>query len=118
MRYIWRFFRAMESAAVLMCAGALFAFSGCTPIGPSAKEELWRPVNCHNANINVFVLNSQRVGAVEQAASAISVVLPPVILADLVRGEYGDRLLVASGQYNQMIEVKAAQYAKNCGVRR
>ena len=103
----------LSLALIAVCV----ACCSCTPISNTAKRELARPINCHTANVDVQSLTAQKVTAAERFAVGVSCILPNYIIWDLTRGNYYERLAVASGELNEAINAKTWAYARQCGVK-
>jgi uncharacterized Fe-S center protein len=97
---------------------ALLQLAACAPIGKQEIAELRRPMDCQTAAIDTHLLLRQRANVVERIGNGILCIVPPVVISDLVQGQYEHRVAVFSGHYNELLEHKIAKYFRTCGVRR
>jgi hypothetical protein len=95
----------------------LIQFAACTPIGPQEIAELRRPLDCQTAAIDTHLLLRQRANVVERLGNGILCIVPPVVISDLMQGQYEHRVAVFSGHYNDLLEHKISKYFNTCGVR-
>ncbi len=104
----------------LIVAGVLsFTIAEATPLEPisdEAKRELRQPVNCRTAEGDIRVLNSEKAHVIEQIARGYSAVTPIGLISGVVLGTEGDKLEVATGDYNNQIDAKIAEIKEVCGL--
>ena len=86
------------------------------PISDEAERELKQPVNCRTAEGDIRILNSEKAHVIEQAARGVSAVTPIGFVSGVVMGTEGDKLQVATGDYNKQIDAKIAEIKKVCGL--
>jgi hypothetical protein len=90
--------------------------TACAPISKQAKEDLAKPVNCDTAEGDIRVLEGEKSHAAEQAASGVTAVAPAGAVLGVVTGTEGDKLRVATGDYNRQIDKKIAEIKRACGL--
>jgi len=83
-------------------------------ISEQAKFNLKRPVNCQTANRDIKVLEEERVSTAKQILAGVRSVFPIAAAAGILLGDYGDRVEVATGEYNHALETKIDQIKKTC----
>ncbi len=107
-----------KTLSLLLLTLAVSHCVACAPIGPHEIAELRRPLDCQTADIDTHLLLRQRANVIERMGNGLLSITPPVVISDVVQGQYDHRLAVVSGRYNELIEHKIVQYYKTCGVRR
>jgi hypothetical protein len=74
-------------------------------------------VNCSTANRDIMILEEERASVGKQVLAGVRMVMPISVVAGLLMGDYGDRVHVAAGDYNDDIDAKIALIKKQCGLR-
>ena len=96
-----------------VCA-AVTMMAACSPISKEAKEELAQPVNCATAEGDLRVLEKEKAHAGNQALAGVTAVAPAGLVLGILTGTEGDKIKVATGEYNKQIEAKIAEIKKAC----
>ena len=104
----------MRRVVIALCvAGGL---AGCAPVSKQEKMELAQPVQCSTAEGDIRMLTAEKTHAMRRiAAGAISIVPVGFIYGVATQSE-GDRLDLAVGHYNQLIDEKIAKIKATCGL--
>ena len=101
---------------VVACAAIL---SSCAHISDDARLRLRKPVNCEKAREDITALEIQKASVAKRMLSAwtnTSVVTALVTIFDDRYEEYEDGIKVATGQYNDEIDVKISDIKYKCGL--
>ena len=99
-----------------MFSCVLLLLGACAPISDEAKKTLKEPVNCHTAKGDIRLLEHERANVAEQVANGVTAIHPAGLVIGVVTGTEGDKLKVAAGQYNTMIDKKEAEIRDACGL--
>ena len=91
--------------------------SACSPMTQQAKQDLAKPINCATADGDIRVLQSEKAHVGQQILSGVTAVVPAGAVIGVVTGTEGDKLQVASGEYNKTIDEKIAAIKKTCAAR-
>ena len=102
--------------SILLSIGCLMLLGACAPISEEAKKTLKQPVNCATAKGDLRLLEHERTHVVGQVAQGITAIMPAGIVIGLLTGTEGDKLKVATGQYNDLIDKKEAEIRAACGL--
>ena len=97
-------------ACLIMLVGA------CAPISKEAKQTLKEPVNCATAEGDLRLLEHERANVAEQMADGVTAIAPAGIVLGVVTGTETDKLKVAAGHYNTLIDKKEAEIKAACGL--
>ncbi|MCE3255967.1 MAG: hypothetical protein K0Q64_50 [Nitrobacter vulgaris] len=95
----------------------LMVLSACSPITQQDRQDLAKPVNCATADGDIRVLQSEKAHVGQQILSGVTAVVPASAVIGVVTGSEGDKLRVASGEYNKAIDDKIAAIKKTCAAR-
>ena len=74
------------------------------------------PVNCATAEGDIRVLESERAHVGEQIFKGVTAIAPAGFVLGMVTGTEGDKLEIASGEYNEKIEKRIAKIKSTCGL--
>lgn len=88
----------------------------CAPVSKKEKADLAKPINCQTAEGDLRVLKSEKDSAAKRIAEGISGIAPAGIVVGVVSRTEGDKLKVAAGEYNRLIDKKVAAIKKKCGL--
>ena len=106
----------MKTTFVAFSICALVLGVACSPISKTAKEDLAQPVNCNTARGDIRVLEHEKAHVEKQVASGVTAVTPAGAVLGIVTGTEGDKLKVATGDYNRKIDRKIAEIKATCGL--
>lgn len=82
-----------------------------------AKEELAKPVDCITAETDIQILENEKVSSEDQMKSGVKMFVPASAAKAILKGQYIDRGMVATGQYNEDIERKIKEIKATCGIK-
>ncbi len=105
-----KYFPLVAVCAVVAMVGA------CAPISKEAKQELKKPVNCATAEGDLRVLEKEKAHAGSQVAAGVTAIAPIGLVVGVATGTEGDKIKVATGEYNKQIEAKIAEIKRTCGL--
>lgn len=101
---------------VFVPAIMLSVCAACSPISQQAREDLARPINCSYARGDIRVLQSEKAHVASQLLAGVTAIQPASAVLSVATGTEKDKLEVASGDYNRMIDDKIATIRRTCGV--
>ena len=90
---------------------------GCKTITPKAKQDLAKPVNCETAAQDVQALESEKASTAKKIGAGIRMIVPATAVTGILSGDYGNRVNVATGQYNKDIDAKIREIQSSCGMK-
>ena len=108
--------RATSTLMTLLFIGCLLLLGACAPISKEAKQTLKQPVNCATAEGDIRLLEHERANVAEQVANGVTAIAPAGIVLGVVTGTEVDKLKVAAGHYNTLIDKKEAEIRAACGL--
>jgi hypothetical protein len=75
------------------------------------------PVNCATAEADVRVLRSEKAHVAQQIAMGVTAIVPIGLVIGLVTFTEGEKIEVATGEYNKALDQKIAEIQTQCGVK-
>jgi len=103
--------------AMVACGFAVVAIAaGCAMQQQQTLQSLNQPINCATAEGDIRVLQSEKAHVGQQIASGVSAISPAGFVMGALTGTEGTKLQVASGDYNDQIDMRIAAIRATCGV--
>ncbi|MEM7171088.1 MAG: hypothetical protein AAF530_13020 [Pseudomonadota bacterium] len=101
----------------LVLVGSLAALSAaCTPVSKEEQTELAKPVDCSTAEGDMRVLKSEKDTVAQRLADGVTAIAPAGLVVGSLRGVEGEKLKVATGDYNGKIDQKIADIKSACNI--
>ena len=101
---------------ILLSIGCLILLGACAPISDEAKKTLKQPVNCATGEGDLRLLEHERTHVIGRVAQGVTAITPAGIVIGVVTGTEVDKLKVAVGHYNDLIDKKEAEIRAACGL--
>lgn len=101
---------------IIIVIGLVMILAACTATTEKGKATLNRDVNCATAEEDIRTLEAEKKSAGQRTAAGVSAIIPIGLVVHTVKGEEGETLEVASGEYNEMIDKKIALIKSECGI--
>ncbi len=110
--------KKMEDAmkTVLLVIFLVSILTACSPTTKKGDAALKKPVDCTTAEEDLRTLEEEKKNVAQQTAAGITAVLPIGLVVHSAKGEEGDTVKVATGEYDEMIDAKIAQIKSECGI--
>jgi hypothetical protein len=91
---------------------------GCAMRERQVERELQsRPaVDCRTARGDLRMLEHDKAHVVQRIAAGATSIFPAGLVLGVVTGTAGVKLRMATGKYNEMIDVRMAEIKRTCGV--
>jgi len=106
--------RAIRISAVA-CVAMLF--SGCHNSKYEAGErQLKQPINCATAEGDIRLLQHEKAHVTDQIAAGVTSIVPASAVVSIVSGKEGQKLKIATGDYNRRIDARIAEIKQQCGL--
>ena len=75
------------------------------------------PVNCATAQGDIRMLRSEKANVAERIAEGAASIVPVGFLVGVVTETEGDRIDMATGDYNTLLDKQIAKIQKKCGLK-
>jgi hypothetical protein len=105
----------VRAAALLACALLLGACAAQMKKEEQSAKAL--PENCAIAEADVRVLRSEKAHVAQQIAMGVTAIVPIGLVIGLVTFTEGEKIRVATGEYNRALDQKIAEIQTQCGVK-
>ena len=102
------------SAWIFACI--ILFLGACAPISDEAKQTLKEPVDCRTAEGDIRLLEHERANVAQQAVNGVTAITPAGFVIGVITGTEVDKLKVAVGHYNDLIDKKEAEIRATCGL--
>jgi S-adenosylmethionine/arginine decarboxylase-like enzyme len=103
--------------AMVACGFAVVAIAaGCAMQQQQTLQSLNQPINCATAEGDIRVLQSEKTHVGQQIASGVAAISPAGIVMGALTGTETTKLRVATGDYNNQIDLRIAAIKSTCGV--
>jgi len=101
---------------ILLTVLAIALVAACAPITKQEKQELAKPINCATAEGDIRVLQSEKANVAQQIANGVTAIVPASAVIGIISGTESDKMKVATGDYNNMIDQKIAEIKTKCNL--
>ena len=107
----------MKKTGMMLLAIILaVSFSACAQKYIKAEKDVQKPINCATAKGDIRILESEKVHVAEQIAAGVTAIFPAGIVLGILTGTEDDKIKVAIGEYNEMIDKKIKEIKSQCGL--
>ena len=96
---------------------ALFFLSGCASAvkrHEQVQRHLNKAVDCAQAHLDIATLELQKTTTREKLVNGVASVLPTSILLNVILGEYGSRVAIATGAFDRTVDNKINAIESDC----
>jgi hypothetical protein len=102
--------------AVLLGFAVLCVAACQPPITQTEKQQLAAPVNCATAEGDLRALEAEKVHVGKQILEGVPAFTPVGLVAGAATGTEKEKVQVASGDYNKMLDQKIVGIKTTCGI--
>jgi hypothetical protein len=107
----------MKMRKIVLVVSLAIVLAACgKPISSETKETLKQPVNCDTAEGDLRVLKSEKAHVAKRLAVGVTSIMPIGLVIGVVTRTQKDKMKVAIGRYNKMIDAKVAEIKEECGI--
>ncbi|MBW2552888.1 MAG: hypothetical protein JRE20_01990 [Deltaproteobacteria bacterium] len=107
----------MKMKKIILVVSLTIFLAACgKPISVETKETLKAPVDCSTAEGDLRVLESEKANVAKRMAMGVSSITPIGLVVGVVTRTQRDKMKVAIGKYNTMIDEKIAEIKEECGI--
>lgn len=75
-----------------------------------------QPINCATAEGDIRVLESERAHVAQQILLGVTAITPPGLILGILTRTEKEKINVATGEYNKMLENKITEIKETCGI--
>jgi hypothetical protein len=109
---------ASRTLSLLVGTWLVVGQGGCAMQQEQVSESLDNPrrINCHTAEGDLRVLQSEKTNAAQRLVEGATAIYPAGAVMGVVTGTEGTKLSVAIGDYNDQIDERMAEIRRKCGL--
>jgi hypothetical protein len=105
-----------KTIIILLAIFLSVSLSACAKKYKTTEKELkTMPINCATAEGDIRSLEHEKAHVAEQIAMGVDAIIPVALVVGIVTGTEGEKIRVATGQYDKMIDKKIAEIKSQCG---
>jgi len=101
---------------ILLIVLSIVLVAACAPITQQEKQSLAKPIDCRTAEGDLRLLQSEKANVAQMIANGVTAIVPAGAVIGIITGTEGDKMKVASGDYNSMIDKKIAEIKQQCNL--
>lgn len=105
--------KKITKTAVVMCL-AIF-LTACASQQKQVEKEMKQPINCATAEGDIRALEHEKAHVAEQIAEGVTAIVPMSLVVGIITGTEGEKMRVATGEYNKMIDKRIDEIKSECG---
>jgi hypothetical protein len=80
------------------------------------EQEMKQPINCATAEGDIRMLQHEKAHVAQQVVEGVTAIVPASLVLGIVTGTEKEKIRVATGKYNKMIDKRIAEIKEKCGV--
>ena len=81
------------------------------------EKEMKQPINCATAEGDIRVLQGEKDHVASEVANGVTAIIPASLVIGLVTLTEGEKIRIATGEYNKAIDKRIADIKAQCGVK-
>ena len=106
--------KKMNKVILLGCVVMLMP--ACAMKQKKVEKEMKQPINCATAEGDIRVLQGEKAHVASEAANGVTAIVPASLVIGLVTLTEGEKIRIATGEYNKAIDKRIAEIKAQCGV--
>ena len=103
------------SRIALVISLAMF-LSACATQQKKVEKEMKMPINCATAEGDIRALEHEKAHVAQRIVEGATAIIPMSLVIGLAMGTEGEKIRVATGEYNNLIDKRIAEIKAHCGV--
>ena len=107
--------KKMNKVILLGCVVMLMPACG-TFKAKKVEKEMKQPINCATAEGDIRVLQGEKAHVASEVANGVTAIIPASLVIGLVTLTEGEKVRIATGEYNKAIDKRIADIKAQCGV--
>ena len=107
--------KKMNKVILLGCVVMLMPACGAFK-AKKVEKEMKQPINCAHAEGDIRVLQSEKAHVASEVANGVTAIIPASLVIGLVTLTEGEKVRIATGEYNKAIDKRIAEIKSQCGV--
>lgn len=104
----------LKASALLCFCAILGACSSANHRYQQLDAHLANSIDCEHAHMQISDLEQNKLSSSEKFANSVATVLPSSIVINLIAGEYSARAKLASGQFDDKVQMRIDDIKQTC----
>ena len=108
----------MKKAGIILLAICLMiSLTACAASKQKKVEQgMDQPISCATAEGDIRVLQHEKAHVAQQIAEGVTAIVPVSLVVGVVTGTEKEKVKVAVGEYDKMIDKRIAEIKEKCGI--
>jgi hypothetical protein len=107
----------MKKMTMISMVALVILVTGCSDKYKKTEQQMKQPINCATAEGDIRMLMHEKAHVTDEIASGVTAIFPAGAVIGIVTKTEGEKLKVATGKYNKMIDKRIAEIKAQCGVK-
>jgi hypothetical protein len=107
----------MKKMTMILLVALVILVTGCSDKYKKTEQQMKQPINCATAEGDIRMLMHEKAHVTDEIASGVTAIFPAGAVIGIVTKTEGEKLKVATGKYNKMIDKRIAEIKAQCGVK-
>ena len=95
----------------------MISLTACASKQKKVEQEMKVPINCTYAEGDLRALGHEKAHVTQRIAEGLTSIVPASFVVGLVAGTEKEKVEVATGEYNKMIDKRIAEIKETCGIK-
>jgi hypothetical protein len=107
----------MKKMTMISMVALVILVTGCSDKYKKTEQQMKQPINCATAEGDIRMLMHEKAHVSDEIAAGATAIFPAGAVIGIVTKTEGEKLKVATGKYNKMIDKRIAEIKAQCGVK-
>lgn len=106
-----------KTGIILLAICLMISLTACAASKQKqVEQEMKQPISCATAEGDIRVLEHEKAHVAQQIAEGVTAIVPASLVLGVVTGTEKEKIRVAVGEYNKMIDKRIAEIKEKCGI--
>ncbi len=106
-----------KTGIILLAICLMISLTACAASKQKqVEQEMKQPISCATAEGDIRVLEHEKAHVAQQILEGVTAIVPVSLVVGVVTGTEKEKIRVAVGEYNKMIDKRIAEIKEKCGI--
>lgn len=106
-----------KTGIILLAICLMISLTACAASKQKqVEQEMKQPISCATAEGDIRVLEHEKAHVAQQILEGVTAIVPVSLVVGVVTGTEKEKIRVAVGEYNKMIDKRIAEIKGKCGI--
>ncbi|MBW2538983.1 MAG: hypothetical protein JRE27_05210 [Deltaproteobacteria bacterium] len=106
-----------KTGIILLAICLMISLTACAASKQKqVEQEMKQPISCATAEGDIRVLEHEKAHVAQRIAEGVTAIIPVSLVVGVVTGTEKEKIRVAVGEYNKMIDKRIAEIKGKCGI--